>query len=358
MRPRASGHPGHVTLNRIIFSVSRHWLLLLSIPAVLLAALGLGYVVRRVIHRFRIHTKTGWGELALGLVESLPMPIAVLVAARAVLQAVPLPPRDRAIGGDLIFSLAVVLVFYLLAKALIGFMRRVSVREPALNRVTQPAAFVIRLVFVILASIIILENLGIHLVALWTTLGVGSVAIALGLQETLSNAFAGLYIMADQPVAPGDYVKLDSGQEGFVVNIGWRATSLRTLSNNIVYIPNSNLSKAVITNYSKPEERMSVSIPVSVAYGSDPRKIERLLVDVARQAAANGLEGLLASPEPSAGLNPGFGAFTLDFTLSVQVRRFVDQYAVQSELRKRIIDRLAGENIQMPYPTQTILLEK
>jgi small-conductance mechanosensitive channel len=358
MRASGSGHPGTITLIPSVTSLSHHWVLLLSVPAVLLGAVGLGYVLRRAIHRFRKHAKTGWGEVALAVLESLPVPIAVLIAARAVLEAVPMPRRDRVLGGDFIFSLAVVLIFYLLGKALIALMRRAALRDPALNRVTQPAAFVIRLVFITLASIIILENLGIHLTALWTTLGVGSVAVALGLQETFSNTFAGLYIMADQPVAPGDYVKLDSGQEGIVLNTGWRATSLRTLSNNIVYIPNSSLAKAVITNYSKPEERMSISIPVSVAYGSDARQVERILVEVARQAAANGLEGLLASPEPSARLNPGFGAFSLDFSLSVHIRRFVDQYLVQSELRKQIIDRLAQERIQMPYPTQTILLEK
>lgn len=151
---------------------------------------------------------------------------------------------------------------------------------------------------------------------------------------------------------------LDSGQEGYVVRIGWRATSLRTLGNNIIFVPNASLAKAVITNFSRPEDRMSLSIPVSVAYGTDPNRVERVLLEIAEQAARDGLEGLLAHPEPSVRFIPGFGASSLDFSLGVQVRRFVDQYLVQSELRKRIVARFATEGIEMPFPTRTLLLDK
>jgi small-conductance mechanosensitive channel len=252
----------------------------------------------------------------------------------------------------------VVVTFYFLAKVMILFLTRWGHEEPALIRVTQPASFMVRIIFALLAAIIIFENLGIHLTAVWTTLGVGSVAVALALQETLSNFFAGLCLLADRPVNPNDYIKLDGGQEGYVVRIGWRSTSLRMLSNNLMIIPNSTLAKAVITNYSMPVERMSYTLPVSVAYGTDPARVEKILVEEAGQAARDGVEGLLAVPEPSARLIPGFGNSSLDFSLSVQVRQFTDQYLVQSELRKRIIDRFQKEGIEMPFPTRTLVLDK
>jgi small-conductance mechanosensitive channel len=210
----------------------------------------------------------------------------------------------------------------------------------------------------VLGIVIVLENLGVSLTAVWTTLGVGSVAVALALQETLSNFFAGLYLLADRPVAPGNYIKLDSGQEGFVVRIGWRSTSLRTLANNTVVVPNSTLGKAVISNFSLPEPRMGVSIQVSVAYGTDPRQVERVLLEIAHDAMHDGLEGLLAVPAPGVGLLPGFGASSLDFTLSVNVAQFTDQFFVQSELRKRIVERFRKEGIEIPLPTRTLLLDK
>ncbi|MGH9447168.1 MAG: mechanosensitive ion channel family protein [Terriglobia bacterium] len=333
-------------------------ILYVSIPGALIAAVGIGYAIRTLIHRLRVKAKTPWGNLALAILQELPIPLLLLVAGDALVRVLVLQQRYEQLGAKLIFALVVAVVFYFLAKVAIAFMHHAAFREPSLERITQPAVFVIRLLFIILATVIILENLGIHLVAVWTTLGVGSVAIALGLQETLSNAFAGLYIMADRPIVPGDYVKLDTGHEGYVVRIGWRATSLRTLGNNVIYVPNASMGKAVITNYSKPEERMSVGIPVSVVYNSDPGRVEQILVDIAQEAAREGVDGLLAQPEPIVRFIPGFGASSLDFSLYVQLRRFVDQYLVQSELRKRIFDRFSKEGIQMPFPTRTVLFDQ
>ncbi len=348
----------HAIQHSPFFNLNLNLILYVCIPATLILAFGIGYAIRRLFRRLRVNARTPWGSLALAILQELPIPLVILLAGYALLRILVLQRRYEQMGAKLIFALVVVMIFYFLAKVVIGFMHHAASREPALERVTQPAVFIIRLLFIILATVIILENLGIHLVAVWTTLGVGSVAIALGLQETLSNAFAGLYIMADQPVVPGDYIKLDSGQEGYVVRIGWRATSLRTLGNNFIFVPNASMAKAVITNYSRPEERMSLTIPVSAAYGADPGRVERILVDVAQQAAHAGLEGLLAHPEPSVRLIPGFGPSSLDFSLNVQLRRFVDQYVVQSELRKRIIDRFSKEGIEMPFPTQTVLFDE
>jgi small-conductance mechanosensitive channel len=189
-------------------------------------------------------------------------------------------------------------------------------------------------------------------------LGVGSIAVALALQETLSNLFAGLYLLADRPVSPGDYIKLDSGQEGYVVRIGWRSTTVRTLSNNIVFVPNSTMAKAIIINYSLPELRVLISIPVQVSYGTDPSRVEKALLDVTREAAQEGLAGLLLTPPPDVLLDPGFGDFSLDFSLRVNVRRLEDQNPVQSELRKRILARFAKDGIATPFPTRTVGLDQ
>lgn len=227
-----------------------------------------------------------------------------------------------------------------------------------MERVTQPAAFFVRILFALLTGIVLLDNLGISLTGVWTTLGVGSVAVALALQETLSNFFAGLYLLVDRPVSAGDYIRLESGVEGVVQKIGWRSTLLRTLGNNNVVIPNSTMSKAIITNFSTPHPRMGFGLKVSVAYGTDPLRVETILLETAHQAIEQGIEGLLADPAPSVTFNPGFGDSSLDFTLGVQLRQFSDQFLVQSELRKLILARLAKEGIEIPFPTRTVVLEK
>lgn len=329
----------------------------LSVGAAIIIALAIGYGLKRLLHLWRRKAQTGWADLTLAVLEQLPVPLLLLGTLYLIMEFFTLPRRFERGGSELIFALVIAVIFYFLSKAVVAFLTHLAQRRPTLERITQPSTFVVRLCFFVLALIIILENLGVNLVAVWTTLGVGSVAIAFGLQETLSNVFAGLYIMADQPVSPGDYVKLDSGPEGYLVRTGWRATALRTLSNNLVYIPNAALAKAMITNYSKPEDRMSFAIQVSVAYGTDPAKVERTLLKIARDAASEGLDGLLAHPEPSVRFIPGFGPSSLDFSLGVQVRRFVDQYFVQSELRKRILERFAQEGINMPFPTRTVILD-
>jgi small-conductance mechanosensitive channel len=248
-------------------------------------------------------------------------------------------------------------MIYFPAQVIVLALRRAGQQDPHMLRVTQPAAFVVRILFALLGTIIFLENMGVSLTGVWTTLGVGSVAVALALQETLSNFFSGLYLMADRPVSPNDYIKLDINLEGYVLQIGWRSTTLRTLGNNLVVIPNSVLAKATITNYSVPETRMSCSLPVSVAFGTDPHQVEKALLEVAQEAIRDGLEGLLAKPAPSVSF-AGFGDFSLNFSLGMQVRQFTDQFSVQSELRKRVVKKFQQAGISMPFPTRTLLLDK
>jgi small-conductance mechanosensitive channel len=328
------------------------------LAVLIIGALAVGYAFHRVLRHWTRKFQNTWGEIIFALLESLPIPLTLLSALYIGLEALALPRQYERIGSKIILGLVLLVLFYFPAKVLILFLRRASQKDPSLERITQPATFLIRAIFAILGIIVFLENLGISLTAVWTTLGVGSVAVALALQETLSNFFSGLYLLADRPVSPGDYIKLDVGQEGYVVQIGWRSTRLRTLGNNILVIPNATLAKAVITNYSMPEDRMSLDIRVRVAYGFDPRRVEKILTEVAQETAQDRLEGLLAHPEPSAKYIPGFGDSWQEFTLSVQIRRFVDQYAVQSELRKRVQERFQKEGIEIAVPTQAIILEK
>jgi small-conductance mechanosensitive channel len=321
-------------------------------------ALVLGFILNRAFRRGAEKLGESWGGLIFSLLESLPLPLLLLAALYTSLELLALPRPVERLGSKLILALVVIVIFYFPAKVLILFLRRMGRRKPGLEQVAEPAVFIVRALFAILAVVIILENLGISLTGVWTTLGVGSVAVALALQETLSNFFAGLYLLADRPVAFGDYIKLDSGQEGYVQRIGWRSATLRTLNNNLVMIPNSTLAKAVVTNYSLPEKRMAYSLPVSVAYGTDPQRVEKILVEIAQEAVRDGVEGLLGEPAPSASLIPGFGASSLDFSLGVQIRQFTDQYNVQSDLRKRILARFDREGIEMPFPTRTVQLDQ
>ena len=213
----------------------------------------------------------------------------------------------------------------------------------------------VRGVVLSIGLLVLLDSLGIQITPLLTALGVGGLAVALALQDTLSNLFAGVHLLADRPIRVGDYVRIADTIEGYVVDVGWRSTRVRMLANNVVIVPNKKVAESIITNYDMPERRMSLVLPVSVGYGSDPDRVEAVLTDVAVTAARE-VPGLLAEPGPMARLIPGFGAYALEFTLIYHVASFVDQYFVQHELRKRILRRLRDEGIEIPVPVRAIEL--
>lgn len=202
-----------------------------------------------------------------------------------------------------------------------------------------------------------LSILGISITPIITALGIGGLAVALALQDTLANLFAGIHVLIEKPILIGDFIRLETGQEGYVEDITWRTTRVRMLPNNMVIIPNSKVAQMILTNYCLPEKKMSVLIPVSVSFSTDPDLVERVLVEEAT-AAVGAIPGLLGEPAPIARFIPGFGASSLDFTLICQVGEFVDQYTVQHELRKRILARFRADGIEMPFPQRTIHLRE
>ena len=216
---------------------------------------------------------------------------------------------------------------------------------------------VIKAVVLTIGILIILSSLGISITPLITALGVGGLAVALALQDTLSNLFAGIHILVERPVRVGDYIKLSSGEDGYVMDIGWRTTRIRMLANNVIIIPNNKLSQSIITNYYYPEKRMSLLIPIGVSYDSDPDRVEKILVQEAQKAAGE-IAGFLKEPLPFVRFIPGFGDSSLNFTLICQIAEYVDQYLVQHELRKRIFKRFKEEGIEIPFPVRTVYLKQ
>lgn len=210
---------------------------------------------------------------------------------------------------------------------------------------------------IVLGFLVILSVLGISITPLLTALGVGGLAVALALQDTLANLFAGIHILMEKSLRVGDFVRLETGQEGYVEDITWRTTRIRMLPNNIVVIPNIKLSQSIVINYYLPETRMSLLIPISVSYSSDPENVEKILIEEAKKAVGE-IPGLLGDPDPFVRFIPGFGDSSLDFTLICQVREFVDQYLAQHELRKRIFKRFKEEGIEIPFPHRTIYLKE
>jgi small-conductance mechanosensitive channel len=280
----------------------------------------------------------------------------VVVGLFVAIQTVELLPRRMATQLNLLLEGAVILSATFTVAGVLGTLVAAAGERRALGvGVTGLARAAVRVVVLVIGGLILLDAVGVRITPLLTALGVGGLAVALALQDTLSNLFAGVHLLADRPIRVGDYVKIADSIEGHVVDVGWRSTRVRMLQNNVVIVPNKRVAESVIVNYDMPERRMAIQLVVGVGYDSDPDRVEALLTDEGRRAAGE-VPGLLAEPAPLARLSPGFGVSSLDFTLSCQVTGFVEQYAVLHELRKRILRRLRAEGIEIPYPTRTVEL--
>lgn len=192
-------------------------------------------------------------------------------------------------------------------------------------------------------ALIVLSSLGIAITPLLTALGVGGLAVALALKETLANLFAGIQIVASRQLRPGDYIKLDAGFEGLVEDVNWRTTTIRELRNNLIVVPNEKLAQSIFTNYHLPDAELTISVPIGVAYGSDLDQVERVALDAAR-GALDDMEARV-SIEPSVRFRE-LGDSSVDFTVQMRAPQFVDQFRARSFLIKRLYEGFGRAGIR------------
>jgi small-conductance mechanosensitive channel len=210
----------------------------------------------------------------------------------------------------------------------------------------------VRVAVIIVGGLFVLSNLGISITPLLTALGIGSLAVALALQPTLSNFFAGLHLAFARPIRVGDFVELETGARGYIVDIGWRATRIRELPNNIIVIPNSRIVEMILKNYTMPEPEQSALVQIGVAYGSNMEKVERATIEVAKETLAQ-VEGGVRTFEPFIRYHT-FGDSSINFSVILRVNQFVDQYLVTHEFLKRLKDRYDREGIEIPFPQRVL----
>ncbi|CAN5557103.1 hypothetical protein BH24ACT22_BH24ACT22_09470 [soil metagenome] len=203
-----------------------------------------------------------------------------------------------------------------------------------------------------LAALIILQSLGVRITPLLAALGVGGLAVALALQETLANLFAGIVIILSRQLRPNDFVQLSSGEQGYVEDISWRNTTIRSLANNMIIVPNAELSSTIVTNYYQPEPQMSLLLTLGVSYASDLEHVERVTVEVATEVVTE-IEGGIPDEEPFIRFN-NFGDFSIDFTVIMQTTEVVNQYLMMHEFIKRLHKRYGEEGIEIPFPIRSI----
>ena len=259
--------------------------------------------------------------------------------------------RISGIGG-------VILLFWSVFAFALRTLQRWAARNAHFAPAFPPLRFVLKAIAVVLGTLTVLRFVNVDVTAVFAALGIGGLAVALSLKDTLENFFAGLHIMADRPVMEGDTVLVhETGDRGIVEQIGWRSTRIRTVDNHFLVLPNIKLASGAITNLSSGDPRMHVRVQVGVDTSADPDRVATLLEEEAR-AGVGSIPGLLADPPPKASLHPGFGPYSLDFTLRVTVESQDHSADAEDLLRRRILKRFRAEGIAMPLPMSTVRVER
>jgi len=314
-------------------------------------------IIFRLLHRRAVNTEAKSWDIIIATLNAPTLFWCIAIGLYSGVVISDLPERyvfyfSRTINVLVILSITMA-ASKLSGKMFGSFVQRSDLPIPT----TGLAMGILKGTILITGILVILGVLGISITPLITALGIGGLAVALALKDTLENLFAGIHILMEKSIRVGDFIRLETGQEGYVEDITWRTARIKMLPNNMVVIPNNKLAQSIVTNYCLPDKSMSLHIPVSVSYDSDIEKVESLLVDEAKKAAAD-VPGLLREPEPRVNFIPGFGENALNLTLVCRVREFTDQYPVQHALRKRILKRFREGGVEMPFPPRYIYVKK
>ncbi|MCR4337349.1 MAG: mechanosensitive ion channel family protein [Candidatus Omnitrophica bacterium] len=335
------------------FSVSA-WLI---IPVIYLVWVTLLLFIKRLLFRtiqgFAQKTKTHIDNV---FVESAEFPLTLLILASGGViaeQMMPLVGQESTryflVGFKAVTILAVIMF---VDRFLNSLLKEYGPKVEILKTSGGILRGIVRAVVICLGVLILLDSFGVSITPILASLGIGSLAVALALQPTLENFFAGVQIIVDKPIQEGHFVKLESGEEGYVRKIGWRSSWVQMLPNQVVVISNKNLVNSRVINYYYPDKEIAVLVEVGVHYQSNLEDVERVTVEVAQQTLKE-VQGGVASFNPFIRYHT-FDDFSINFTVILRVQEFVDNYLIKHEFIKRLHRRYQKEGIVIPYPIRAV----
>ena len=324
--------------------------------AFILGGYVLGVIVERIVlSRLRQFAKrTSWkgDEVVINSLKGAATLWFALGGLYAALSGLPLKPTVDSLVQKVLLVTILGSATLVISRIVAGFISLHSKTVQGGLPRTSLMMNIARVIIFVLGLMIILQSLGVSITPLITALGVGGLAVALALQPTLSNLFAGIQIIASKQLAPGDWVELESGAKGYVVDVSWRNTTIRELPNNYIIVPNATVANSTITNFSQPQKQMSVIIEVGVSYESDLARVEEVTMDVARQVTRE-VQGGEAEFEPLIRYHT-FADFSINFSVILRVKEFVNKYVVRHEFIKALHKRYKEEGIEIPFPIRTV----
>ena len=325
---------------------------LAGVVGYLILALLLRRILFRRISRVALSSKSQWNDVFFHAMRNSSTLLIFVSTAWLAGRIMSLPANwqqtvDQLIRVGTIFSLVLFVDHFLR-----GAVELYQARLAGMNISRSIARVIVRVVVVIVGGLIVLDTLHISITPMLASLGIGGLAVGLALQGTLSNLFAGMQVIGDRPIRVGDFIRLESGEQGYVTEIGWRATKIRMLPNNTVIIPNSKIVDSILTNFYVPEQELAVLVQVGVHYDSDLEHVERVTIEVAKETQKT-VKGAIPSFQPFIRYHT-FDNSSINFTVILRAREFVDNYLMKHEFIKALHARYNRENIVIPFPIRTL----
>ena len=321
----------------------------------LVLTLALRAALRLILLPLVRKTQTEIDDIALRTVKGILTYVIPLIGLMMALLplSLPTPVPQRAL-----FSLLAVLLMrsaIVFVDVLSQWLKTtwVTRTESTLDDALLPlAGKAIKVVVVLLGVLLILQRWEIEIAPMLGALGIGGLAIGLALNSSLSNIFGGIQLILDRSINVGDKIMLESGEVGVVQDIGLRSTKLRTYDNELLSLPNSQLSDARVKNFTKPDVSIRVTVNFGVAYGSDVARVKEVVLD-----AISNLNDISREPGPQV-LFLNMGDFSLDMSARVWVDDYDKQFARQLEMTELVYNILNKNDIEIPFPTRTVYMKQ
>ena len=335
-----------------------HLMEMLFIPICILAAsLTVGIMLNKLINR-RIENhlnidENSWFYIFINALRGVPVSLCLVVGLYWIVNTINIIEPLTRLFSYILFTVIILSITRVAARTINGFISlHIESSQQKLPKTTLLNT-ILNVVIYAMGVLVVLQYYGISIAPILTAMGVGGMAVALALQETLANIFSGLHLILSKQLRLDDYIKLSTGEEGRVTDITWRFTTIVPAGGgNMIVIPNQKIASSNITNYSMPRKDIVISITVGVAYDSDLDKVERVTLDVAKEVMAQIDKDV--KMEPAVRFHT-FGESSIDFNVVLHSSYFEHQFLLKHEFIKALTRRYREEGIEIPYPTRTVL---
>lgn len=335
-----------------------HLMEMLFIPICILAAsLTVGIMLNKLINR-RIENhlnidENSWFYIFINALRGVPVSLCLVVGLYWIVNTINIIEPLTRLFSYILFTVIILSITRVAARTINGFISlHIESSQQKLPKTTLLNT-ILNVIIYAMGVLVVLQYYGISIAPILTAMGVGGMAVALALQETLANIFSGLHLILSKQLRLDDYIKLSTGEEGRVTDITWRFTTIVPAGGgNMIVIPNQKIASSNITNYSMPRKDIVISIPVGVAYDSDLDKVERVTLDVAKEVMAQIDKDV--KMEPAVRFHT-FGESSIDFNVVLHSSYFEHQFLLKHEFIKALTRRYREEGIEIPYPTRTVL---